>query len=1192
MRTLENRLFPGSAVSSVPPRIRPLEPLEPRLMLSSYTLQNIAYFNGINGALPEAGLIMDDLGNLYGTTSTGGNTGANAGAVFEVVKGSGAIMVLASFDDPIGGQQPLGRLVMDGSGNLYGTTSLGGIFLGDNGTVFEVVKDSGVITTLASFDGDKGSDPKSGLVIDDSGNLYGTAYSGGANGDGAVFEVVKGSGVVTLLASFDRDNGQGPYAGLVMDDQGNLYGTTVTGGAHGDGTVFEVVKGSGTITDLAVFDGTNGAQPYGGLIMDDSGNLYGTTSGGSSNVFEVVKGSGTITPRASFGGRLGSQPMADLIKDSSGNLFGTTLGGGDDGIGTVFEVVKGSGTITRLVSFNGTNGWDPYGSLIMDDSGNLFGTTYFGSQNNSPGNGNIFELSPGAGSPPTVTTSSGVLSYTTGAGAVPVDPGIGISGMGSSTLAGAVVTVSANYAGDQDVLGFASQNGITGSWDAAKGILTLSGSASVANYQAALRSVTYNNTSASPSTLARTVSFVANNGTTSSTPAARTIDVAGESFVDLTGVFRTAWTLPSAVVATLPLKGTASVVVKNIGNVKLPTGQQVNIQLIAHDTTNTANPDITLATLSNQSVSALAAGGSKQFTATVNLASGLPADGYQLLANITPVQDLTESDTTNNQVSQTAAGATQTIRSAAPFVDLTAQFGPTMIPPANLKSGDGTLVHVPVVVKNQGNVPLLPGQKIDIEIDAFDGTTTTPIKLLTGQTVSSLKPSASKTFTAAVTLPPGLQTGTYNLKATVDSSNLVTESDETNNTVTSSSTIAVTYGFVDLAGVFGTAWTLPSAVVAGLPLKGTASVVVKNLGDVALPMGQKVNITLVAHDTTNVANADTTLATLSNQMVSGLAAGGTKQFTAPVNLAAGLSSDDYQILANITPVQALTESDTTNNQAFETAAGATRTITSAPPFVDLAAQFGPAMKLPDSLTSGGGKPVTVPVVVKNLGNVSLLPGQKINVEIDAFDGVTTTLLKPLTALSVSSLKPGASATFTGIVTFPISLTTGTYNVLATADSSNLVTESDETNNTATSPGTIAVTQGFLDLSGSRFGTSTLHSSISANTPLKGIISVTMMNVGTVAIPASQQGTIQLVAHNTATNADIPLATIDGTLTAALAVGAAKQLSDDVDLPGGLPSGSYQIEATITPVNNQAFFNAAFYTVLTNALGNTLNFTVI
>ena len=232
---------------------------------------------------------------------------------------------------------------MDSSGNLYGTTSDGGGLDGD-GTVFELAQGSGTITTLASFNGTDGEDPEAGLIMDSSGNLYGTTSEGGTSNDGTVFELAHGSSTITTLASFNGTNGVNPLAGLIMDSSGNLYGTAYGGGATGDGTVFELAHGSGTITTLASFNSTDGLDPYASLIMDSSGNLYGTTSGGGlswGTVFKLAHGSGTITALALFNDSNGDgeSPLGGLIMDSSGNLYGTTLfGAGTAASGTVFEL--------------------------------------------------------------------------------------------------------------------------------------------------------------------------------------------------------------------------------------------------------------------------------------------------------------------------------------------------------------------------------------------------------------------------------------------------------------------------------------------------------------------------------------------------------------------------------------------------------------------------------------------------------------------------------------------------------------------------------------------------------------------------------------------------------------------------------------------------------------------------------------
>jgi uncharacterized repeat protein (TIGR03803 family) len=372
------------------------------LAAGSGTITTLASFDGSNGANPRAGLAMDTGGNLYGTTFGGG--ASDKGTVFELAAGSGTITTLASFDGT-DGTGPLAGLLRDANGNLYGTTS--GIqppwVAFSDGTVFEVAAGSGTITTLASFDGTDGAEPLAGLVMDGGGNLYGTTASGSTS-YGTVFKLAAGSGTVTTLVSFEFTNGEYPEAGLVMDSSGNLYGTAYLGGTSDDGTVFELAAGSGTVTALASFDGTNGRLPVGSLIMDSSGNLYGTTyAGGTSDdgtVFELAAGSGAITTLASFTGSNGANPDAGLVMDSSGNLYGTTHHGGASNDGAVFELATGSGTITTLASFAGTDGANPYAALVMDSSGNLYGTTFYGGKNWDPGAhvfgyGTVFELAAG-----------------------------------------------------------------------------------------------------------------------------------------------------------------------------------------------------------------------------------------------------------------------------------------------------------------------------------------------------------------------------------------------------------------------------------------------------------------------------------------------------------------------------------------------------------------------------------------------------------------------------------------------------------------------------------------------------------------------------------------------------------------------------------------------------------------------------
>jgi uncharacterized repeat protein (TIGR03803 family) len=261
-----------------------------------------------DGAEPWAGLVFDKEGFLNGTTQAGGaggfsGGGLGPGTVFKVYPSSGREVVLYSFcsqSNCTDGTQPQAGLVLDKKGNLYGTTILGGA--NTVGTVFEVNFTSHTETVLYSFCPTNGCAdgalPRAGLVFDKEGNLYGTTEWGGASetGNGAVFEVTPSTGSEKVLYSFcsqnDCTDGTRPYAGLVFDKKGNLYGTTLDGGAANLGTVFEVTP-SGQEIVLHSFTGApDGAYPRAGLVFDGRGNLYGTTyEGGAYNggtVFKLV----------------------------------------------------------------------------------------------------------------------------------------------------------------------------------------------------------------------------------------------------------------------------------------------------------------------------------------------------------------------------------------------------------------------------------------------------------------------------------------------------------------------------------------------------------------------------------------------------------------------------------------------------------------------------------------------------------------------------------------------------------------------------------------------------------------------------------------------------------------------------------------------------------------------------------------
>jgi uncharacterized repeat protein (TIGR03803 family) len=303
--------------------------------------------------------------------------------------------ILHSFKGGADGAYPLANLIFDSSGNLYGTTYAGG--RNADGTLFQLApKAAGVWTekVLHSFgNGQDGEHPDAGLVLDATGNFYGTTYEGGANGFGTVFELTpkaRGKWAEQVLHSFSGKDGASPYASLIIDTAGNLYGTTSSGGADGVGTVFELTPEAGgkwAEKVLHSFNGKDGENPSASLIFDASGNLYGPTE---DSIFELMpKTGGGWTEKMLY--NFGS--TAELIFDGSGKLYGTTYVGGTTGYGTLFELShKADGKWTHLVLYSfigGVDGANPFAGLVLDASGNMYGTTYYGGGANQ---GTVFEF--------------------------------------------------------------------------------------------------------------------------------------------------------------------------------------------------------------------------------------------------------------------------------------------------------------------------------------------------------------------------------------------------------------------------------------------------------------------------------------------------------------------------------------------------------------------------------------------------------------------------------------------------------------------------------------------------------------------------------------------------------------------------------------------------------------------------------
>jgi uncharacterized repeat protein (TIGR03803 family) len=379
---------------------------------------NVLYtFTGYpDGANPEAGLFLDNVGNLYGTTFYGGLQ-YDSGTVFKLDT-SGVVTVLYAFTGHLDGRLPVAGVVGDSAGNLYGTAQKGALRAG---TAFKL-DTAGKETMLYTFGRrEQAGYPEANFIADDKGNLYSTSYGGGSlgcrYGCGTVFKLTE-SGKETVLYTFNSSDGEHPVASVIRDRAGNLYGTTSLGGGFGQGVVFKLDK-KGRETVLYNFTGgADGGLPNAPVVLDATGSLYGTTFYGGNLKCNPPNGCGTVfklestgkeTVLYSFSGMPdGAYPEGNLVRDAKGDLYGVTLGGGEygngcpsdnnTGCGIVFKVDT-IGSETVLYTFTGSaDGGNPQGGLISDGNGTLYGTTNVGGTFNSPctfeGCGVVFKVTP------------------------------------------------------------------------------------------------------------------------------------------------------------------------------------------------------------------------------------------------------------------------------------------------------------------------------------------------------------------------------------------------------------------------------------------------------------------------------------------------------------------------------------------------------------------------------------------------------------------------------------------------------------------------------------------------------------------------------------------------------------------------------------------------------------------------------
>jgi len=389
-----------------------------------------------DGANPYAGLTMDAHGNLYGTASDGGYFGDTCsngcGTVFELNRSGNSFVYrpLYSFQGGNDGDAPYTAVTIGPNGSIYGTTRNGG-GSANYGTVFNLQPPATFCravlcpwreSVLIGFNYGNGAEPYGQPAFDQAGNLYGTTTYGGYLGEGEVYELTPSNGGwrENIIYNFGTDNGPyQPSGGVILDHAGNLYGTSMWGGLGGYGVVYQLTPNGGSWIQTTLYSfsgGSDGGRPSTDLLMDAAGNLYGSTgwvpeTNNPGTVYELTPSGGgwTYTLLYAFPvGTEGAGSVSNLVMDRNGNLYGTTSFEGpgglcDYGCGTIFKLTPSSGgwIYTDLYDFTGgSDGAWPFGGVVLDSQGNLYGTAVYGGTgseyclNGAGGCGTVWELTP------------------------------------------------------------------------------------------------------------------------------------------------------------------------------------------------------------------------------------------------------------------------------------------------------------------------------------------------------------------------------------------------------------------------------------------------------------------------------------------------------------------------------------------------------------------------------------------------------------------------------------------------------------------------------------------------------------------------------------------------------------------------------------------------------------------------------
>lgn len=562
-------------------------------------------------------------------------------------------------------------------------------------------------------------------------------------------------------------------------------------------------------------------------------------------------------------------------------------------------------------------------------------------------------------------------------------------------------------------------------------------------------------------------------------------------------------TMPETAVIGQVTKGSVRVVITNDSNETPLRSDRVNLNVYARPVgAEDDSEDVLIGSELNQNLN-IGLEKSRTYNISTLLPDDIDADEYIFVVIATEPQE-------DGLIDSVESEGTIDVQEA--FVNLTGTLDDSRIS-TEIIEGETPRVTIPVTVTNEGNVNLDKGQKITITIvarpaDAIDDSDDVVMVILENQSVSNLKAGADKTFRANFNLPADLDADDYNFVAIIDSDDVVEESDENDNEAAGESDIAVVEATRNLVGVINDS-RFPEALISGDGDKISVPITITNNGNVALDKGQTIEITIVARPADAIDDSDDVVLTvLTEQKVSGLGVDKSRKINASVTLPAGLASDEYKIVAIIDSDNDLAESSELDNEAVSDAV-----IDVTLGQVNLTAALSET-KIPTEAISGDGSTFNVKVTVTNEGNIAVAKGQKITISLfanDTLDTVDMIEIGEFLNANINGLAPGKSRTFNISASLPEGMESSDYEIVAVVDSGEVVDESDENDNDATSEAIVDVTQGVRDLT-VELDDSQIPATAVSGSNTKFTIPVTITNDGNLKLAPGQKVQITVEAQ--------------------------------------------------------------------------------